>query len=670
MGTRSNVQGAKEHALSNIALNEKHNGQLRAVWIDVMKAYDSIDHDYLAQVIENLHLPGWLSLFIKQTVKKWNIEIRWHNNTLMHKKVERGILQGDSLSPLLFVLCLDPLSRHLTRLFPKVEIQVPGDRVYATNHFLYIDDLKIFAHEESTIIGMTREVELFFKNTGFVINRDKSATNTEACSSIAKMMEGPDTYRYLGVTENRHSITECNAVYETIVNEICRRVELLATSKLSAKNLSLAINEYALSVINYYVGVIPMDITYFNRIDLEVRTRIADTKAHAKWANTQRLYLPRKEMGRGLHSMVFRAEAMLLRLWMTFAADEATSERRAAIMQHYRETYAHISLLLLHLEGRYGLKFEQEDTIEKCLRDLRRAQNKWLYDRMEVKSTHKVLFAKRDDPNLDIEGSSLVFTSGILSPSEEAQAAAVQDRNLTWMSPTKKCPRCKNGKNVDHLATKCPKMLRIEYTRRHEAVARIIHSELGRQIGLPKEKMDAHKIESEVHGKHGWIAYDKTVKTQKIKEYNRPDIIVADRRRNMITIVEIGITNQDNLVETEIFKKRKYEALIEDLKARQFNQHTTFRAIPYVMTWEGIVTNKHTKYRRDLGISDRLEAHIQRVVIQETQKLVLRDMKPREDYDSVNDPLAQTGWMPQWMVPVTFGNMTLKEQYVSIDRRS
>ncbi|GBE59466.1 reverse transcriptase domain containing protein [Babesia ovata] len=119
------------------------------------------------------------------------------------------------------------------------------------------------------------------------------------------------------------------------------------------------------------------------------------------------------------------------------------------------------------------------------------------------------------------------------------------------MSPTNKCLRCKNGKNVDHLATKCPKMPRIEYTRRHEAVARIIHSELGRQIGLPKEKMDAHKIESEVHGKHGWITYDKTVKTQKIKEYNRPDIIVADRRRNMITIVEIGITNQYNLVETE-----------------------------------------------------------------------------------------------------------------------
>ncbi|CDR71923.1 hypothetical protein, conserved [Babesia bigemina] len=224
------------------------------------------------------------------------------------------------------------------------------------------------------------------------------------------------------------------------------------------------------------------------------------------------------------------------------------------------------------------------------------------------------------------------------------------------MTSSKKCSRCNNGKNVDHLATKCPKLLHLEYTKRHNEVAKRVHSVLGRQIGLPKEKIDAHKIESEVHGKYGWIAYDKTVKTQKTKEYNRPDIILADRRRNTITIVEIGITNQDNLVDTEKFKKQKYEDLIEDLKARQFNQHTKIRVIPYVMTWEGIVTKEHSKYRRDLGISDRMEAHIQRVVIQETHKIVMRDMKPKEDYDSVEDPQAQTGWMPAWMAPVTSGN--------------
>ncbi|CDR96660.1 hypothetical protein BBBOND_0305640 [Babesia bigemina] len=207
--------------------------------------------------------------------------------------------------------------------------------------------------------------------------------------------------------------------------------------------------------------------------------------------------------------------------------------------------------------------------------------------------------------------------------------------------------RGNNGKNVDHLATKWPKLLHLEYTKRHNEVAKRVQSVLGRQIGLPKEKIDAHKIESQVHVKYGWIAYEMTVKTRKTKEYNRPDIILADRRRNTITIVEIVISNQDNLVDTEKFKKQKYEDLIGDLK---------IRVIPYVMTWEGIVTKEHSKYVRDLGISDRTEAHEQRVVIQETDKIVMRDMKPREDYDSVEDPRAQTGWMPAWMAPVTIGN--------------
>ncbi|CDR96518.1 hypothetical protein BBBOND_0304220 [Babesia bigemina] len=34
----------------------------------------------------------------------------------------------------------------------------------------------------------------------------------------------------------------------------------------------------------------------------------------------------------------------------------------------------------------------------------------------------------------------------------------------------------------------------------------------------------------------------------------------------------------------------------------------------------------------------------------------MRDMKPKEDYDFVEDPQAQTGWMPAWMAPKTIGN--------------
>lgn len=61
----------------------------------------------------------------------------------MTRKVGGGILQGD-MSPLLFVLCIDPLSRKLNDKYRKVAIH-SGETTYTSNHLLFIDDLKLLA---------------------------------------------------------------------------------------------------------------------------------------------------------------------------------------------------------------------------------------------------------------------------------------------------------------------------------------------------------------------------------------------------------------------------------------------------------------------------------------------------------------------------------------------
>ena len=60
-------------------------------------------------------------------------------------KIQCGIFQGDSLSPLLFCICLIPLMEHLNRLNTVYEEQITKTKI---SHLLYMDDLKLIAKSE------------------------------------------------------------------------------------------------------------------------------------------------------------------------------------------------------------------------------------------------------------------------------------------------------------------------------------------------------------------------------------------------------------------------------------------------------------------------------------------------------------------------------------------
>ncbi|EQB61058.1 hypothetical protein NAPIS_ORF01395 [Vairimorpha apis BRL 01] len=76
MGTVRNVQGAKEQAMVNIAINKEHGNKLKTMWIDVKKAYDSVDHKYLLACVSKLNLPQWIVTFLESIISQWHIEIK------------------------------------------------------------------------------------------------------------------------------------------------------------------------------------------------------------------------------------------------------------------------------------------------------------------------------------------------------------------------------------------------------------------------------------------------------------------------------------------------------------------------------------------------------------------------------------------------------------------
>ncbi|KAF7682606.1 Retrovirus-related Pol polyprotein from type-1 retrotransposable element R2 [Astathelohania contejeani] len=104
----------------NLSLNKKHGHLLKVLWIDVKKAINFIDHKYLVECISKLGFPKWMCCFVKEITSKWSLNVRAEPERIVNKRVNKGILQGNSLIPLLFVLCIDPMSRRLNERYPKI----------------------------------------------------------------------------------------------------------------------------------------------------------------------------------------------------------------------------------------------------------------------------------------------------------------------------------------------------------------------------------------------------------------------------------------------------------------------------------------------------------------------------------------------------------------------
>ena len=609
LGAARRVQGAKEQALLNIAVNRAHGNGLRVVWIDVKKAFDSIPHDYIERCIGSLALPDWILGFLKTAMARWSLELRAGREYVMDKDVRRGIIQGDSLSPLLFVLCVDPLSRRLNEKHRKVSVELEAES-HATNHLLFVDDLKLLAPDTQTLAALTAEAERFFETVGLEINRDKSATNDPDVRAGA-LLEGPMVYKYLGIIEDAKGRPTSES-FAKVKEELLSRVDQLCKRKLNAKNLFKAINEYAITLVDYHIGVQALEPADYVELDTAVRQVLIRHRVHLIPASKERLYLPRKELGRGLHSIEMRSEQMLLQLWDVLENDKI-STRRTAIRTVEVRNSTHLSLIKAYLARRYGKEAAN-------LRSLREAQKELWYSENKKRVLHAKLYRARDNEMVDLLGSSTWLRSGNITPRDEGAFSLLQDRNLFWLTGGT-CPHCREGsKTVDHLASKCKMMARHEYTRRHNEIVRCLHLLLATRYGFKRSlRIRSHSVQEVMDNQNAEIRVDTRVKTDVRITHNRPDILVYDKHARVITLVEVGVTCLQNLLTVETEKARKYDLLADELAALY---KCKVRVIPFVMTWEGVVSKRHCRYARELGVTPNVAAYVQTRVLKRTLETI------------------------------------------------
>ena len=84
-------------------------------WIDYKKAYDVVPHSWIIECLDLFRVAENIKSLLVNSMEKWKVMLCSGNSELGEVEIKRGIFQEDSLSPLVFVLALTPLSLILRK---------------------------------------------------------------------------------------------------------------------------------------------------------------------------------------------------------------------------------------------------------------------------------------------------------------------------------------------------------------------------------------------------------------------------------------------------------------------------------------------------------------------------------------------------------------------------
>ena len=132
-----------------------------------------------------------LKTFLQKSIQQWRLSLTSSGDDLGEVNVKRGIFQGDSLSPLLFVLCMVPLSLILKKVNACYKW---GKKEYKVNHLLFMDDLKLYAKSEEQTNALVRTVYVFSTDISMKFGIKKCGILTMKRGKIVKCegMKLPD----------------------------------------------------------------------------------------------------------------------------------------------------------------------------------------------------------------------------------------------------------------------------------------------------------------------------------------------------------------------------------------------------------------------------------------------------------------------------------------------
>ena len=595
-GCRKKSRGTKDQLLIDkmiIQNCKRRQTGLGMAWLDFKKAFDMVPHSWIIYCMELMGVAKNTIHLLSTTMNSWKTMLTVGNQTLGEVDIKRGIFQGDSFSPLLFVISLIPLTLLLRKMKAGYDL---GGRQGKINHLLFMDDLKLYGKNENQIdtlvqsvrvmcddirmeFGVSKCASLVLKKGKLVHSEGISLPNGQQIRVVTE--EG---YKYLGVLQVDD--VKHGEMKEIIRKEYFSRVRKILKSKLNGGNIIRAINSRAVSVIRYSAGIVDWTKEEIKCIDRKTRKLLTIYRALHPQSDVDRLYFKRSEGGRGLISVqdCVRAEISSLTSYISASQERAL---KAVVEEHILKEN--------DLKGMGDIRQERKDQFKE-------------------KPLHGQFFKSVE--SIADKQSWQWLKKGHLKKETEGLILAAQDQALRTnsikcridkeeISPT--CRMCKEKEEtISHILSECKMLAQKQYKIwRHDKVAQIIHWNLCGRWGFERNgRWYDHTPEPVLESEKVKILWDFKIQTDHKLEHNRPDIVVMNKVNKVCHIIDIACPFDTRVSKKEQEKVEVYQDLKREI-TRLWKCQATI--VPIVIGALGTLPKGLQKCLRELEMKDSTE---------------------------------------------------------------
>ncbi|XP_074278588.1 uncharacterized protein LOC141602180 [Silene latifolia] len=232
--------------------------------VDIKKAFDSLQWEFIDKMFQYYNFPPQFKIWILGCITSTWFSLKINGDRVGFFQGAGGLRQGDPLSPFLFVMSMEILSRILRQIHKQPQVSYhPKCGPVRLNHLIFADDLMLFVRGDiPSVAAVTHALDMFASMSGLYANPEKTNIYMGGVQDVIKQgilqatgfKEGDFPFRYLGVPLNDGKLNK--SMFADLLNRVQKALQHWSTHKLSYAGKISLLNSVILGMEQYWCSTL------------------------------------------------------------------------------------------------------------------------------------------------------------------------------------------------------------------------------------------------------------------------------------------------------------------------------------------------------------------------------------------------------------------------------